>query len=376
MLTNKEFALLEHLMLNRGQCVSRVELLESVWNLEPAQTTNIVDVYINYLRRKLKDPPPGHLIRTVRGRGYVVPSEAELALAVPPVSLMPAAVISAIDARFLMFTRSLSIKSRSRLPSGQEKSHALALSVPVRYLSKSRIRPRTALVASADRSFRQRLTQILTGLRWQVREAEGGAQAWAEAAVFSRPKRSSSTPGCPISIWHEFLNDFKRAFPQVDLVAAGGARRRRVRAGPIVRNCSTPCAAVRIPTRPPGTWRLRSANDSEDAAHVAPWVDPACPCLRALPQPIAAGTWIRPPSRIAVRRHQTPTPVPANSRTRGTDPAASDRLPELIGDAPCMLEVSRRVRLVAPRLTPVLIEGPTGSGKELVAEALHRLSPR
>lgn len=80
-LTNKEFALLEHLMLNRGQCVSRVELLDSVWNMEPAQTTNIVDVYINYLRRKLKDPPPGHLIRTVRGQGYVVPSEMELTTA-------------------------------------------------------------------------------------------------------------------------------------------------------------------------------------------------------------------------------------------------------------------------------------------------------
>lgn len=78
-LTNKEFALLEHLMLNRGQCVSRVELLESVWNMEPTQTTNIVDVYVNYLRRKLDDPPPGHLIRTVRGQGYVVPSDAELA---------------------------------------------------------------------------------------------------------------------------------------------------------------------------------------------------------------------------------------------------------------------------------------------------------
>jgi DNA-binding response OmpR family regulator len=39
-LTNKEFALLEHLMLNRGQCVSRVELLDAVWNMEPAQTTN------------------------------------------------------------------------------------------------------------------------------------------------------------------------------------------------------------------------------------------------------------------------------------------------------------------------------------------------
>ena len=95
-LTNKEFALLEHLMLNRGQCVSRVELLDSVWNLEPAQTTNIVDVYINYLRRKLKDPPPGHLIRTVRGQGYTVPSESDLGLplaavaATPPVQHSPA----------------------------------------------------------------------------------------------------------------------------------------------------------------------------------------------------------------------------------------------------------------------------------------------
>jgi DNA-binding response OmpR family regulator len=79
-LTNKEFALLEHLMLNRGQCVSRVELLDSVWNLEPTQTTNIVDVYVNYLRRKLKDPAPGHLIRTVRGQGYVMPSEADIGL--------------------------------------------------------------------------------------------------------------------------------------------------------------------------------------------------------------------------------------------------------------------------------------------------------
>jgi DNA-binding response OmpR family regulator len=90
-LTNKEFALLEHLMLNRGLCVSRVDLLDAVWNLEPAQTTNIVDVYVNYLRRKLKDPPPGHLIRTVRGQGYVVPNEAEFtqqALAV--VAMLPA----------------------------------------------------------------------------------------------------------------------------------------------------------------------------------------------------------------------------------------------------------------------------------------------
>jgi len=56
--------------------------------------------------------------------------------------------------------------------------------------------------------------------------------------------------------------------------------------------------------------------------------------------------------------------------------SASCRLPEFIGDHPAMLKVSRRVRLVAPHHTPVLIEGPTGSGKELVARAVHRLSPR
>jgi DNA-binding NtrC family response regulator len=69
-------------------------------------------------------------------------------------------------------------------------------------------------------------------------------------------------------------------------------------------------------------------------------------------------------------------PARVDSSNHGNDPALSDRLPDLIGDAPCMLEVGRRVRRVAPRLTPVLIEGPTGSGKELVAEALHRLSTR
>jgi DNA-binding response OmpR family regulator len=95
-LTNKEFALLEHLMLNRGQCVSRVELLDAVWNMDPVQTTNIVDVYVNYLRRKLNDPPPGQLIRTVRGQGYIVPAETSLTVGVtatlPPLPLHPVAV--------------------------------------------------------------------------------------------------------------------------------------------------------------------------------------------------------------------------------------------------------------------------------------------
>lgn len=89
LLTNKEFALMEHLMMHRGQCVSRVELLDAVWNMESAQTTNIVDVYVNYLRRKLKDPPPGYLLRTVRGQGYVVPTDAEMHRPVPVLMARP-----------------------------------------------------------------------------------------------------------------------------------------------------------------------------------------------------------------------------------------------------------------------------------------------
>jgi DNA-binding response OmpR family regulator len=94
-LTNKEFALLEHLMLNRGQCVSRVELLETVWKMEPAQTTNIVDVYVNYVRRKLKDPTPGQLIRTVRGQGYVVPGQREPGVGLVASTATLGAIVSA-----------------------------------------------------------------------------------------------------------------------------------------------------------------------------------------------------------------------------------------------------------------------------------------
>jgi DNA-binding response OmpR family regulator len=96
-LTNKEFALLEHLMLNRGHCVSRVELLDSVWKMEPGQTTNIVDVYVNYLRRKLGDAPPGTLIRTVRGQGYMIPGDGENSLAL--VSAMVASRIVSLPTR-------------------------------------------------------------------------------------------------------------------------------------------------------------------------------------------------------------------------------------------------------------------------------------
>ena len=77
-----------------------MQLLDTVWNLEPAQTTNIVDVYINYLRRKLQDPPPGELIRTVRGKGYVIPMDADLTPAALP---LPAEIASSGTSGVLAF---------------------------------------------------------------------------------------------------------------------------------------------------------------------------------------------------------------------------------------------------------------------------------
>jgi DNA-binding response OmpR family regulator len=71
-LTRTEYALLECLMLHRGQPVSRTRLLEEVWHESAENGTNIVDVYVNYLRRKLGDEGPSPLIQTVRGLGYAV----------------------------------------------------------------------------------------------------------------------------------------------------------------------------------------------------------------------------------------------------------------------------------------------------------------
>jgi DNA-binding response OmpR family regulator len=80
-LTVKEFALLEYLMLARGRTCSRSELLREVWQMSPDAGTNVVDVYVNYLRKKLcagqpcvsgAEMEPERLIETVRGEGYSI----------------------------------------------------------------------------------------------------------------------------------------------------------------------------------------------------------------------------------------------------------------------------------------------------------------
>ncbi len=69
-LTSKEFGLLEYLMLNVGRRLTRAMIIEHVWNLAFDTSTNVVDVYVNYLRRKVDDGFGKRLIHTVRGVGY------------------------------------------------------------------------------------------------------------------------------------------------------------------------------------------------------------------------------------------------------------------------------------------------------------------
>jgi DNA-binding NtrC family response regulator len=264
--------------------------------------------------------------------------------------------------------------------------------VPVSLLHPAaRTRSRTAVVASADRSFRQRLSETLTGLRWQVREAESGAQAWSEAES-AAPEAIIVDSWLPDLDLSEFLTDFRGKFPQVDLVSASG---------------STDLESPRGPYRQELLYALRRSQDTDTAAwNTAPALSkvsdvraiaPSLPLVQSpvqsLDQPQPASS----PWNVAVHTSELPASVlrdepvvipvlPQSSPVKTTpirteaQPAAElksvERLPELIGNAACMLEVSRRVRLVAARMTPVLIEGPTGSGKELVAEALHRLSNR
>ena len=75
-LTPKEFALLDYLMRNAGRCVTRAMIIEHVWNLSFDTMTNVVDVYINYLRKKVDSGHEKKLIRTVRGVGYQIGDEA------------------------------------------------------------------------------------------------------------------------------------------------------------------------------------------------------------------------------------------------------------------------------------------------------------
>lgn len=71
-LTPKEFFLLEYLVRNKNRVVSRLDILENVWDIQFDLGTNVVDVYMNYLRNKVDKPFKEKLIQTVVGMGYII----------------------------------------------------------------------------------------------------------------------------------------------------------------------------------------------------------------------------------------------------------------------------------------------------------------
>jgi DNA-binding NtrC family response regulator len=201
---------------------------------------------------------------------------------------------------------------------------------------------RSAVLASADADFRRRVSDALSGLRWQVREAKGGAEALAclEKAPAETVVLDSWLPDLEI---REFVAEFRRLHPEVDLVTVDASMAAE--------------AGARSPRRNEVLHALRSAEAADGAV------------------------WNTAPSEQQMVRASRATEAGHFGRRGVEEPRAqakgeAPRIRELIGGHPEMLEVSRRIRLVAPRSTPVLIEGPTGSGKDMVAQALHRMSPR
>jgi two-component system copper resistance phosphate regulon response regulator CusR len=76
-LTAKEFALLEFMMMNKGRILSRLEIAQQVWDINFDTDTNVVDVAILRLRKKVDDSFSIKLIHTIRGVGYVLEDRSE-----------------------------------------------------------------------------------------------------------------------------------------------------------------------------------------------------------------------------------------------------------------------------------------------------------
>jgi DNA-binding NtrC family response regulator len=207
--------------------------------------------------------------------------------------------------------------------------------------------PRSVVVVSVDAGLRQRLGAILAQSRWQVREAQGGA----EAMMHLHAHRSDAMV---IDSWLpdlevvEFTAHVRLLFPAMELVRVNGA-------GDASR------ATGRNSRRDELLHAIRVA--SAEGAAQSPWTN----------LPIAAALRTTEAYRLNADGHVTDGSRPAASHgvaVRG------DQIPELVGSSAAMLELTRLVEMVAPRSTPVLIEGETGTGKEVVARALHRLSRR
>jgi DNA-binding NtrC family response regulator len=202
----------------------------------------------------------------------------------------------------------------------------------------------SVLVLSTDAAVRARLRNALTAQRWEVYEADGGAAA---LLLMERTHPHATLLDGPLPDLHleDFADEVRSSHPTMDLIALDGAL------------AGLP-EAVRSPRRGELLQVLRSVCEEASS--------PLIPDVGSSTRTAVVTIVPRPDAKLSPRSTSLASAVTE----------ISVRLPELIGDSDRMLEVSRRIRLVAKRKTTVLIQGPTGTGKEVVAHALHRLSPR
>jgi DNA-binding NtrC family response regulator len=222
--------------------------------------------------------------------------------------------------------------------------------------------PATVLITSPDTSFRQKLKGVLEGLRWRVEEASGGAEAllYLNNHDCVAMILDSWLPDLEVS---EFLSESRRRYPGTDvlmqnmsvlqLAAVKNSRRQELW---YALRCSDADGGAVTETAP----AMPVASASEHVAEVVKVEAEAEPVVATLPEPMPKSTAILDPLPMVVEKPRD----------------LSAKLPEIVGSSPVIVELCRQIRLVAPKKTSVLIQGPTGTGKELVACAVHRLSNR
>jgi DNA-binding NtrC family response regulator len=220
---------------------------------------------------------------------------------------------------------------------------------------------RTVVLASADAGLRERLRASLVGLRWQVREAGGGAEAMAQLED-SRSEALLVDSWLPDLEVGEFASVVRMMYPAMELLRVDGGAD----------------GGARSPRRNELLHALREARE-------VPLNDTAAWAAAPVSVPIAAAA-VRVPVRTLVETAEMRTEIKQDVRREGGSEARQEApplvqpnaamLPEMVGSSEPMRELARLIRLVAPRSTTVLIEGETGTGKEVVARALHRLSAR
>ena len=207
---------------------------------------------------------------------------------------------------------------------------------------------RSVVLASADAELRGRLRQSLTGMRWQVREAGGGAEAMALVDE-ERPEALLVDSWLPDLEAGEFTGVLSTMYPAMDLLRMDGAAGRT--------------GGARSPRRHELLHAMREAQEDGGWPGVEAVMDGAAVEKNVAP--------VHPASVYASPVHASlvhASPINAS-------PVAA-RIAGMVGESAAMLELARMIRLVAPRTATVLIEGETGTGKEVVAKAVHALSAR